>query len=375
MRAAGGVQAIGMAPAISRRAMEWPDRFNAAYAAALQLGHRQAAFSRFVRYVQQSLILAVGTLLVIDSQISPASMIAANILMNRALSPIDTIIATWRSFVSARQARTRLRDFLQTHEPVAAHPQANSGAAPAAGVKVSHLIANAPGRQEPILKDLSFEVPPASITLVMGPSGSGKSTLMRAITGAWPDLEGEVRVGGRPIGDLTDEQRAQGLGSMPQDNELFEGSIAENISRFAQPSPSGSPSAQDIAQAVIAAARAAGLHEAILRLPAGYDTPVGVGGGALSGGQRQRIALARALFGNPPVLVLDEPNANLDDVGEAALIRALQERRAQGATILIVSHNPQMVNLADRVLVLADGRLLSHDVRPASNVRPSMPQP
>jgi ATP-binding cassette subfamily C exporter for protease/lipase len=384
MRSAEVVHALGMGPSILRRAMQWHEKFNQAHARALGLSHRQAALSRFVRYVQQSLILAVGTLLVIDSQISPASMIAANILMNRALSPIDTIIATWRSFVSARQARTRLREFLEANEPAARRDarrvdpleqasvdRPQSGV----GVRVNQLVAKAPGRETPILKGLSFEVPAGSITLVMGPSGSGKSTLMRAITGAWPDTEGEVLIGNQPTLSLSDAQRASWIGSMPQDNELFEGSIAENICRFEQPSQADGVSAQDIANAVIAAARAAGLHEAILRLPAGYDTPVGVGGGALSGGQRQRIALARALYRDPPVLVLDEPNANLDDVGESALVRALRERREQGATVFIVSHNPQMANLADRVLVLSDGQLLSHDVRPAVSARPSMPQP
>jgi ATP-binding cassette subfamily C exporter for protease/lipase len=381
MRSAEVVHAMGMAPSILRRAMQWHEKFNQAHARALGLSHRQAALSRFVRYVQQSLILAVGTLLVIDSQISPASMIAANILMNRALSPIDTIIATWRSFVSARQARTRLREFLEANEPAAQHDARAADAGlidrPQAGmdVRVNELVAKAPGRETPILKGLSFEVPAGSITLVMGPSGSGKSTLMRAITGAWPDTEGEVLIGGQPTLALSDAQRASWIGSMPQDNELFEGSIAENICRFEQASEADGVSSKDIADAVIAAARAAGLHEAILRLSAGYDTPVGTGGGALSGGQRQRIALARALYRDPPVLVLDEPNANLDDVGESALVRALRERREQGATIFIVSHNPQMANLADRVLVMSDGQLLSHDVRPAVSARPSMPQP
>jgi ATP-binding cassette subfamily C exporter for protease/lipase len=199
----------------------------------------------------------------------------------------------------------------------------------------------------------------------MGPSGSGKSTLTRALTAAWPEVKGEVRIHGHLIETLSDTDRAALIGSMPQDNELFDGSIAENIRRFELPDEAAGRSEQQIAEAVIAAARAAGLHEAILRLPAGYDTPVGAAGGALSGGQRQRIALARALYNNAPLLVLDEPNANLDDMGEAALIRALRERRDQGATIFVVSHNPQMVAIADGVLVLADGHLISHDKRPA----------
>jgi ATP-binding cassette subfamily C exporter for protease/lipase len=387
LRSAEAVHAMGMAPAIFRRARQWHGQFNAAYGRTLELSQRQAAFSRFVRYVQQSLILAVGTLLVIDSQISPASMIAANILMNRALSPIDTIIATWRSFVSARQARSRLQMFLRENEtPVEASAQPDPGKAaterpvqgatlqPGAGgpglsrpaVRVQGLVASVPGRAKPILNGLSFEVPAGSITLVMGPSGSGKSTLMRALTAAWPDTQGEVLLNGHHIEALSDEARAAGIGSMPQDHELFDGTIAENISRFEQADEAAGRSDPQIAEAVIAAARAAGLHEAILRLSAGYDTPVGAAGGALSGGQRQRIALARALYRNPSLLGLDEPNATLDDVGEAALIRALRERRDQGATVFVVSHNPQMVAIADGVLVLADGHLISHDKRPAS---------
>lgn len=386
LRSAEAVHAMGMAPAIFRRARQWHEQFNAVYGRTLELSQRQAAFSRFVRYVQQSLILAVGTLLVIDSQISPASMIAANILMNRALSPIDTIVSTWRSFVSARQARGRLQDFLRDNEsPPAASTPLEAGhasapqrapastvpslaAAPPTGspsVQVRELVASVPGRAKPILNRVSFEVPAGSITLVMGPSGSGKSTLMRALTAAWPDTEGEVRIEGQPVAQLGNAERAARIGCMPQDHELFDGSIAENISRFETVDEAAGRSGQQIAEAVIAAARAAGLHEAILRLPAGYDTPVGAAGGALSGGQRQRIALARALYRDPALLILDEPNANLDDVGEVALIRALRERRDQGATILVVSHNPQMVAIADGVLVLADGHLISHDKRPA----------
>lgn len=392
LRSAEAIHAMGMAPAIFRRARLWHEKFNAAYGQTIELSQRQAAFSRFVRYVQQSLILAVGTLLVIDSQISPASMIAANILMNRALSPIDTIISTWRSFVSARQARSRLQTFLREHESAGVTPdspdpdtpataRAVLGASPHSGmpgpgssppaVQVRGLVASVPGRAKPILNGLSFEVPAGSITLVMGPSGSGKSTLMRALTAAWPDTQGEVWIDGQSVAQLSDQARAARIGCMPQDHELFEGSIAENISRFESPDPAAGRSEQQIAESVIAAARAAGLHEAILRLPAGYDTPVGVAGGALSGGQRQRIALARALYGNPSLLILDEPNANLDDVGEGALIRALRERRDQGATALVVSHNPQMVAIADGVLVLADGHLISHDKRSAS----AAPQP
>jgi len=395
LRSVEAAHVMGMTPAITARVMRLHGTFNEAHGQVVSLTQRQAAISRFVRYLQQSLILAVGALLVIDSQISAASMIAANILMNRALSPIDTIVATWRAVLSARQARLRLLAFLAAHEPGAiqtspaqSNPQqprraamigpdvALQGLAPQdLAVHVRNLVARAPSRDAPILKGLDFEAPPGSITLVMGPSGSGKSTLMRALAGAWPDLEGEVLIAGEPIEATTDARRAALIGSVPQDTELFEGSIAENISRFASPS-------QATAQAVIEAARACGLHELILRLPAGYDTPLGSLGSGLSAGQRQRIALARALYGNPPVLILDEPNANLDDLGETALVQALRSRREQGATVFLVSHNPLMKAIADRVLILSDGRITSLQPVPPSTAprlqpaaQPPMPQP
>ena len=309
---------------------------------AQAITHRITAWSKFIRYSQQSLALGAGALLVIDGQLSPGSMIAANVLMSRALTPIDMLVGTWRGFIGARSAFRRLEALL------AAHPErdpALSRVAPQGALALRDVVAVAPGRAEPILKGVSVAVPQGTVTVVLGPSGSGKSTLARCMLGIWPDVSGEVLIDGLPIAGWDRNELGPYVGYLPQDVELFEGSIAENIARFGEVSP----------EKVIAAARSAGLHEMILRFPKGYDTPIGEAGHLLSGGQRQRIGLARAMYGDPVLVVLDEPNANLDDVGEAALVRAVQELKVKGCTVFLITHRPGIVAVADRVLVLRNG--------------------
>ena len=204
-------------------------------------------------------------------------------------------------------------------------------------------MATAPGRTDPILKGVSFSVAPGTVTVVMGPSGSGKSTLARVLLGIWPDVSGEVLLDERPIDHWNRIELGPYLGYLPQDIELFDGTVAENIARFSEPDP----------QKVIAAAQEAGLHDMILHFQNGYDTPIGEAGNRLSGGQRQRIGLARAIYGAPPVIVLDEPNANLDDAGEAALVKSVRELRAKGKTVIIITHRPDIVAVADRLAELA----------------------
>ena len=309
---------------------------------AQAITHRITAWSKFIRYSQQSLALGAGALLVIDGQLSPGGMIAANVLMSRALAPIDMLVGTWRGFVGARSAFRRLEALL------AAHPErdpALSRVAPQGALTLRDVVAVAPGRAEPILKGVSVAVPQGTVTVVLGPSGSGKSTLARCMLGIWPDVSGEVLIDGLPIAGWDRNELGPYVGYLPQDVELFEGSIAENIARFGEVSP----------EKVIAAARSAGLHEMILRFPKGYDTPIGEAGHLLSGGQRQRIGLARAMYGDPVLVVLDEPNANLDDVGEAALVRAVQELKVKGCTVFLITHRPGIVAVADRVLVLRNG--------------------
>ena len=319
---------------------------------AQALTHRIGAWSKFIRYSQQSLALALGALLVIDGQLSPGGMIAANVLMGRALAPIDTLVSTWRSFVSARASFGRLEDLLRTYPE---SDPALSRVAPVGAVAVRDLVATAPGRPTPILKGISTSVQAGTVTVVLGPSGSGKSTLARCLLGIWPDASGEVLLDGLPVEGWDRMELGPHLGYLPQDIELFEGSIAENIARFGAVDP----------EKVIAAARSAGLHEMILRFPKGYDTPIGEAGNLLSGGQRQRVGLARAVYGDPVLVVLDEPNANLDDVGEAALVRTVQELKARGCTVFLITHRPGILAVADRLLILQDGKVQADGPRDA----------
>ncbi|MEJ8838674.1 type I secretion system permease/ATPase [Ramlibacter sp. AN1133] len=342
LRNAETLEAMGMLAALRARWQQRQRRAVARHTASQDVAQRVASLSKFVRYTQQSLTLAAGALLVIDGQLTPGAMIAANVLMARALAPIDMVVSNWRSFVSAQAAWIRLRGLL------AAFPPGRSQAPrprPAGALQVRGLVATAPGRAAPILQGMDLEIAAGQTVVVLGPSGSGKSTLARCLVGIWPDTQGEVLLDGEPLTAWSREALGPHIGYLPQDVELFDGSIADNIARMAKPD----------AAKVIAAARATGLHDAILRLPKGYDTPIGDAGGVLSGGQRQRLALARALYGEPALLVLDEPNSNLDDAGEAALAEAIRELRRQGRTLVLITHRLNALQLADRVLVLRDG--------------------
>jgi ATP-binding cassette subfamily C exporter for protease/lipase len=300
------------------------------------------AVSKFVRYVQQSASLGVGALLVIWGELSPGAMIAANVLMGRALAPIDMLVGTWKSFLTAREAFKRLAGLLDQHPE---RDPALQRTSPLGALTLKAVVATAPSRAMPILKGIDLQIDPGTVLVVMGPSGSGKSTLARVMLGIWGDVRGEVLLDGRPIEGWDRSDLGPHVGYLPQDIELFDGTIAENIARFGEIDPN----------AVIAAAQAAGLHDMILRFPKGYDTPMGEAGSLLSGGQRQRVALARAIYGDPKLVVLDEPNANLDDVGEAALARAVLALKNKGSTVILVTHRPGAVAVADRLLVIRDG--------------------
>jgi ATP-binding cassette, subfamily C, bacterial exporter for protease/lipase len=307
-------------------------------------GQRVQSFTKFVQLTQQSLVLAAGAWLVVRGELSPGAMIAANLLMNRSLQPVQLIVASWKGFMTARLSYQRLVSLL------AAYPE-RSGVAlaepPQGQITLRALTATADGRAEPILDNIEAEFPAGEMIAIIGPSGSGKSTLARCLMGVWPHIEGKVLLDGTSISDWDRHELGPHLGYLPQDVELLEGSIAENIARFGT-LDSGK---------VIAAAEAAGVHEMILRFPQGYDTPMGVAGNLLSGGQRQRIALARAMYGNPSLVVLDEPNANLDDAGEAALLQAVLKLKAQGKTVILITHRGGIVNSADRLLVLVKGQI------------------
>jgi ATP-binding cassette subfamily C exporter for protease/lipase len=352
LRNAEVLESMGMLPNLKAH---WARRHAQALHKAEQaqgVTHRVTAISKFVRYTQQSLSLGAGALLVIDGQLTPGAMIAANVLMTRALAPIDMLVGTWRSFITAQAAFLRLGVLLDQHPP---RDPALRRVPPQGHLSLKGVVATAPGRPDPILKGVDVELPPGQVLVVLGPSGSGKSTLARVMMGIWGDVSGEVLLDGRPIADWDRVELGPHLGYLPQDIELFDGSVAENIARFAKID----------SQQVIEASKAAGLHEMILRMPRGYDTPIGEAGSVLSGGQRQRVALARAVYGQPVLVVLDEPNANLDDVGEAALARAVQQLKQRGAAVVLITHRPGAIAMADRLLLLSEGRVQAHGPRDA----------
>jgi ATP-binding cassette subfamily C exporter for protease/lipase len=308
------------------------------------------AFSKFVRYTQQSLSLGVGAWLVIEGQISPGAMIAANVLMTRALAPIDLLVMSWPGFLTSKTAFDRLRELMGFQHR---GRERNLSDPPLGQLKVEGLTVRVPGRDKPVLNQVDFVALPGTVTVVLGPSGSGKSTLARAMLGIWPEFEGHISLDEQDIMQWTRESLGPHLGYLPQDIELFDGTIAENIARIGEVD----------SEKVIAAAQAAGLHQMILRFPKGYDTRVGQAGSFLSGGQRQRIGLARALYGQPVLVVLDEPNANLDDEGENALLSAVLLLKQQGKTVVLISHRQGVLKVADRLVIMQDGRVAASGPR------------
>ncbi len=344
------LEAMGMIGNLRHR---WQERHNSSLGkqtVSQALSNKVTAVSKFLRYTQQSLSLGAGALLVIDGQLTPGAMIAANILMNRALAPIDLMVSSWRGLIGARAAFERLEKLLQTFPE---RDPALSRVAPTGAITLRNVGATAPNREAPILRNINVAIRAGTVVVVLGPSGSGKSTLARTLVGIWPDVAGEVLLDERPIQGWNRNELGPHIGYLPQDVELFDGTIAENIARFAEID----------SEKVIAAARCAGLHESILRFPKGYDTPIGEAGNALSGGQRQRIALARAVYGEPALVVLDEPNANLDDVGEAALLSTVQQLKGKGKTVFVISHRPGAISVADWLLILNNGEVVANGPR------------
>ena len=350
LRNAEVLESMGMVRNLRERWRERHQNYLARNGAAHAINSRVTAWSKFIRYSQQSLSLGAGALLVVDGQMTAGGMIAANVLMSRALAPIDQLVSSWRSFVSARAAFGRLEALLQEFPE---RDPALSRVAPTGQLTLREVFAGATGRPTPILKNIGFSVPAGAVVAVLGPSGSGKSTLARTMVGIWPQVTGEVLLDGLPVDSWNRIELGPHLGYLPQDVELFQGTIAENIARFSEID----------SLKVIEAARCAGLHEMILRFPNGYDTQIGEAGGFLSGGQRQRIALARAVYGDPALVVLDEPNANLDDAGEAALMNTVMQLKAKGKTVFLITHRPNAIGAADWLLLLKDGELVANGPR------------
>ena len=344
LRNAEVIEAMGMLPALQAR---WRNSHQAAVVAQAKSGDRGGlltACAKFTRPVLQIAILGTGAYLALQQAITPGVMIAAAIIMGRALAPVEGAISHWRSFVLARSALARLKYFLakdSLSDNTLALPR------PEGAVSVERLIAAAPGLSKPMLKGISFTLEPGESLGIIGPSASGKSTLARLLIGVWAPMAGHVRLDGADIAKWNHESLGPFLGYLPQDVELFDGTIADNIARFGNADP----------EKIVRAARRTGVHEMILRLPQGYDTAIGQHGVTLSGGQCQRIGLARALYDDPAFVVLDEPNANLDGEGEEALCRAVADLKASGTTIVVIAHRPSVLVGMDKLLVLRNGHM------------------
>lgn len=342
--------AMGMLPNLQRRWKALNYRVLALQSRASEHGGAWSNISRTWRTLLQSFMLGLGAYLVINNEITPGVMTAASILVGRALAPIDQMIGNWRGFVSARSQYSRLNELLTQ---ITANPERMDLPAPKGELSVEQIVVTPPGAHVPVLKGVSFRAPPSASVGILGASAAGKSTLARALLGIWPAQSGKVRLDGADMFHLDRAAVGPHLGYLPQDIELFEGSIAENIARFGVVD----------AGKVVDAAKMAGVHEMILRLPQGYDTVIGAHSGVLSGGQRQRIGLARALYGDPKLIILDEPNSNLDDAGERALGEALIKLKEKGTTLFIITHRVSVLAYVDNLMVLSEGQIVMSGAR------------
>ncbi|SMP58219.1 type I secretion system permease/ATPase [Noviherbaspirillum suwonense] len=344
LRNAEVLQALGMTHKLLARWRALQDEVTAMQASASRGSVLFAALTRFVRQAIQMLMVALGAYLVLSQQASAGVMIATTVLLGRAIQPVEQVVGSWRMLVDARAAYRRLRG-LMAEAGQRGEQMALPG--PAGRIDVDNLSYRAAGSDKPILYSIALSLAPGESLAVIGPSAAGKSTLARLMTGVWAASTGAVRLDGVDVACWPRRDLGPWIGYVPQDIELFDGTVAENIARLGQVD----------AEAVVAAAVRANAHEMIVGLAAGYDTQVGEHGLRLSPGQRQRIALARALYGDPRLVVLDEPNSNLDGAGEVALARAVSGLRSQGVTTIIVTHRPSLIAHVDKILVMDGGRV------------------
>lgn len=343
--ASEATRALGMRPALAERQLK---RREAAVLSQARASFTQAAYgslSRFWRLLLQSLVLGAGAYLAVQQLISPGALIAGSILASRGLAPLDQIVGGWRQLVQARLSYRRLTELIDKAPP---QPQRTVLPAPRGALSFEHVSVRFHGGVRPAVHSLTFAIEAGEMLAVVGHSGAGKSTLARLAVGSMAPDVGFVRLDGASLLDWDSDALGRHIGYVPQDLSLVVGTVAENIRRFEPGSP-------DTDARTIAAAREAGAHDLILQLPKAYDTELGQRGRGLSLGQAQRIALARALYGDPALIVLDEPNSHLDVDGEAALIAALTAAKARGATILAIVHRPSIVAIADRVMILRSG--------------------
>ena len=337
--------AMGMSGRLTKRWSDANEKYLAGNQRASDVSGGLGAIAKVMRMTLQSAVLAVGAYLVIHQEATAGIIIAGSILSARALAPVDLAIAHWKGFVAARQSWHRLNQLLeQIPAPTAPTLLQN----PASRLSVEAVSIVAPGDQKVIVQDVSFALVAGNGLGVIGPSGSGKSSLVRALVGVWLPFRGKVRLDGAALDQWSSDVLGRHVGYLPQDVELFAGTVAQNICRF-------DPEASS--DGIIAAAKEAGVHEMIIKMREGYNTQIGEQGAALSAGQAQRVALARALYGNPFLIVLDEPNSNLDTEGDEALTRAIRGARERGAIVVVVAHRPIGIEAVDQILVLKDGRM------------------
>jgi ATP-binding cassette subfamily C protein len=338
------LHAMGMLPGLRERWLKRQDEGLQLQASASDRAGHLIAASKFIRAFLQVAILGTGAYLSVEQESTPGAMIAASIIMGRALAPVELAVANWKGFVAARGAYERI---LSLFRIAPSDSEKMPLPAPQGNLAVEQIIAVPPGAKEPVLRAVSFTLKPGEVLGVLGPSAAGKSSLARVLVGVWPPVAGKVRIDGAELTHWAPERLGQHIGYLPQDVELFSGTIAENIARFG---------VQD-EEKIIAAARMTGVHEMVQGMPAGYNTQIGEGGFALSGGQRQRIGLARALYGKPAYVILDEPNASLDADGEAALLSAIQQLRQSGSTVVLITHKTNILGTVDKILVMAHGQV------------------
>lgn len=350
LRNAEVVDSMGMLENLRQRWRKNADQVLISQAKASSKAGAISSLSKVLRMLFQSLVLGLGAYLTLQQEISPGLMIAGSILLGRALAPIDLMIGSWKGFVAARGQYARLNEMLLK---VPEDKEKMSLPSPTGRLQVENIMVAPPGTRQPVVRGVDFELAAGSSLGIIGPSAAGKSSLARALLGIWPTLSGKVRLDGVDIFSWDRQELGPHIGYLPQDIELFEGSIGENISRFNEVD----------AEKVVQAAKLAGVHETILQLPEGYDTVIGAAGGVLSGGQRQRVGLARAVYGEPKLILLDEPNSNLDDQGEIALAKALVAIKQKNITVIVITHRPGVLNVLDNVLLMKEGTAVAFGPR------------
>jgi ATP-binding cassette subfamily C protein EexD len=348
MRNVEVIEAMGMTDALLQQQIADNNKVLALQSKASRKGAALSSTTRAFRIIMQSSMLCVGALLVLRQDISPGVMIAGSLLLGRALAPLDVLVATWKNFAVARSQFQRLEKLLQETPAIGEQMKLP---APSGKLHAEKLVVVPPGSKQVVLHHVELSLEPGESLGIVGPSAAGKTSLLRTLLGIWKPAQGCVRLDGVDVAVWNRAELGKWLGYLPQDIELFDGTVAQNICRFGHADP----------DQIVAAAKLADIHEMILSMPDGYDTVIGGNTGMLSGGQRQRIGLARAVYGEPRLLILDEPNSNLDDRGEQALVQTLKAMKPKGVTVVVATHRPSILFCMDKIMVMQEGRVLRTD--------------